>query len=138
MSPDTALFAAALYAGLNGLILIWLSAHVGRTRGRLKIMMGDGGHPLMIRAMRGQANFVEYVPLVLVQLVAMALLGTPGWVVHLTGIALTLGRLLHGWHFMQDDAPGWQRGAGAGLTMLALLVASLGLIGHALAGMMGA
>lgn len=138
MPFEPALAAAALYAGLNGLILLALAAHVGRTRGRLNIMMGDAGNPLMIRAMRGQANFVEYAPLVLVQLVAMALLGTPGWVVHLVGLALTIGRLLHGWHFMQDDAPGWQRGAGAGLTMLALLVASLGLIGHALAGMMGA
>lgn len=138
MPLDPAFHAAALYAGLNGLILIWLSAHVGRTRGRLKIMMGDAGHPLMIRAMRGQANFVEYTPLVLVQLVAMAILGAPALVVHLIGLALTLGRLLHGWHFVQDDAPGWQRAAGAGLTLLALLAASLGLIGHALFGMVQA
>jgi uncharacterized membrane protein YecN with MAPEG domain len=135
MPPDPALSAAALYAGLNGLILLALAAHVGRMRGRLNIMMGDGGNPLMIRAMRGQANFVEYTPLVLIQLVVMALIGTPAWVVHLGGLALTLGRVLHGWHFVQDDAPGWQRGAGAGLTMLALVVASLGLIGHGLARM---
>lgn len=134
MTATPAVQAAALYAGLNGLILMWLAIHVGRTRARLRIFMGDAGNPEMVRAMRGQANFVEYVPLVLAQLVLMALLGTPAWVVHLVGLSLTLGRLLHGWHFMQADAPAWQRGGGTGLTMLALVAASFGLIGHALLG----
>lgn len=136
MTPSSAVLAAALYAGLNGLILMWLGAHVGRTRMRLRIGMGDAGHPEMIRAMRGQANFVEYVPFVLVELALMALLGTPAWVVHLFGLALTAGRVLHGLHFTQGDAPGWQRSAGAALTMLALVGASAGLIGHALYGML--
>lgn len=132
MTPTQAALAVALYAGLNGLILFWLAAHVGRTRHRLGIGMGDKGHPEMIRAMRGQANFVEYVPLCLVQLGAMAALGAPVWVLHVFGLALTVGRLLHGWHFTQADAPGWQRAAGAGLTMAVLVFGSLGLAAHAL------
>lgn len=135
MTPTFAVLAVAFYAGLNGLILIWLAMNVGRTRGRLAIGMGDAGHPEMIRAMRGQANFVEYVPLALAQMTLMALIGTPGWVLHLFGIMLTLGRLIHGWHFVQAGAPGWQRGAGAALTMTVLIGASLGLIAHALFGM---
>ncbi len=136
MTPSPAVLAVALYAGLNGLILLWLAVSVARTRARLKVMMGDGGAPEMIRAMRGQANFVEYTPLILVQLVLMALLGTPPWVVHLFGLALTVGRLLHAWHFTQDDAPGWQRGSGAMLTLVALVGASAGLIAHAVWGML--
>lgn len=135
MTPTSAMLAVALYAGLNGLVLFWLAAQVGRTRHRLGIGMGDKGHPEMIRAMRGQANFVEYVPLCLVQLAAMAALGAPAWIVHCLGLALTVGRVLHAWHFVQSDAPGWQRGAGAGLTMLTLVLGSLGLVGHALARM---
>lgn len=135
MTPTFAVLAVAFYAGLNGLILIWLAMNAGRTRGRLGIGMGDAGNPEMIRAMRGQANFVEYVPLLLAQMTLMALIGTPAWVLHLFGIALTLGRLIHGWHFVQADAPGWQRGAGAALTMTVLIGASLGLIAHALFGM---
>ncbi len=135
MTPASAVLVAAFYAGLNGLILVWLAVNVGRARARLKIGMGDGGHPEMVRAMRGQANFVEYVPLALAQLTLMALIGTPAWVLHLFGIALTLGRLVHGWHFVQGDAPGWQRGLGTALTMTALIGASLGLVAHALFGM---
>lgn len=132
MPPSTALPVVALYAGLNGLILLWLSMHVGRVRMREKVFMGDAGNPAVIRAMRGQANFVEFVPFCLILMALMAGLGTPGWVIHLFGIALTAGRLAHGWHFVQEDAPRWQRGVGAGLTMLVLLGGSLGLIGHAL------
>ncbi len=135
MTPASAVLVVAFYAGLNGLILVWLAVNVGRARARLKIGMGDGGHPEMVRAMRGQANFVEYVPFVLAQMTLMALIGTPAWVLHLFGIALTLGRLIHGWHFVQGDAPGWQRGAGAALTMTVLIGASFGLIAHALFGM---
>jgi hypothetical protein len=132
MTPTPALAAAALYAGLNGLILLWLAVHVGRTRARVGVLIGDGGRPELIRAMRGQANFVEYVPLALLQLALMAALGAPAYAVHLLGGALTLGRVLHGLHFAADDAPAWQRGAGAGLTLLVLLIGSVGLAGHAL------
>jgi hypothetical protein len=133
MTPVETFPIVALYAGMNGLILLWLAVNVGRVRFRERVLMGDGGNPAMIRAMRGQANFVEYVPLCLIILTLMAALGTPGWVLHLFGIALTVGRLAHGWHFVQPDAPRWQRGLGAGLTMLVLLAGSVGLIGHALA-----
>jgi uncharacterized protein len=132
MTPTPAVLAVALYAGLNGLILMWLATNVGRTRMRLRIGMGDAGSPEMIRAMRGQANFVEYVPLILLQMTLTALMGAPALVLHLFGATLTLGRLLHGWHFTHGDAPGWQRSSGAALTMLALLGASLGLIAHAI------
>ncbi len=136
MIPTPAVLAVALYAGLNGLILLWLAVHVGQTRRRLRIGMGDAGDPEMVRAMRGQANFVEYVPLVLLQMAVMALMGTPGWVIHLFGVALTLGRLLHGWHFVQTDAPGWQRAGGSALTLLPLLAGSLVLAVHALFGIL--
>ena len=53
----------ALYAGLNGLILLWLAAAVSRIRLRTGIWLGDGGAPELVRAMRGLANFAEYVPL---------------------------------------------------------------------------
>ena len=136
MTPSPAVLAVALYAGLNGLILFGLAAHVGRTRFRLRISIGDAANPAMIRAMRGQANFVEYVPLILLQMALMAALGAPVWVVHVFGVALTLGRLLHGWHFVQAEAPGWQRATGSALTFLSLVVGSLGLAAHALAGML--
>jgi uncharacterized membrane protein YecN with MAPEG domain len=129
-----ALQSVALYAGLNGLILLWLAVHVTMVRGREKVMIGDGGNPVMIRAMRGMANFIEFVPLILLQMTLMAALGAPAWLIHVFGISLTLGRVAHGWHFSRDDAPGWQRGLGAGITFLLLALGSLGLVGHAVFG----
>ncbi len=132
MTTSPAVIAVAFYTGLNGLILLWLGTHVGMVRRRVGVNIGDGGDPSLLRAMRGQANFTEYVPLCLLQLVAIAAMGTPIWVVHLFGVALTLGRGLHAWHFVQDDAPAWQRAGGALLTFAVLGLGSLGLIAHAL------
>lgn len=132
MSVTPAIAAAALYTGLLTLVLLWLEFVVGAKRGKLKIFLGDGGNPEMLKAMRGQANFVENVPMALLALMGMALFGAPAWAIHALGLTLLVARLLHGWHFAKADAPGWQRAAGAGLTILVLLLGGLGLIGHAL------
>jgi uncharacterized membrane protein YecN with MAPEG domain len=132
--PDPAVFAVALYAGLNGLILLWLSVTVSQVRRRTGIWTG-GGAPDLDRAIRGQANFVEYVPLCLLLLLIVAGLGAPLAVVHGLGLMLTAGRLMHGWHFARPGAPLALRQAGAAATWIVLLLASLGTIGHGLWGM---
>lgn len=129
MDSTAPILTVGLYAGLNGLVLAGLAGHVGNTRRRLKISIGDGGNPEMVRAMRGQLNFVELVPFCLIELALMALAGAPLWLLHLFCAALTLGRFAHAAHFMQSDAPGWQRALGALLTAMALLGASIWLIG---------
>ncbi len=136
MDASPAIAAVALYAGLNALILIWLIVSIGRLRGALKIFMGDGGHPRMIRAMRGQANFIEFVPMALILMWLTAAMGAPAIAIHALGVALTLGRFLHALHFTAEDAPGWQRGAGATLSILVIGLGGLGAIGHALAAML--
>ncbi len=130
MTPSIA--AVGLYAGIMGLIAIWLGSIVGSWRAKLKISIGDGGNIDMIRAMRGQANFVEYVPLALILMIYMALAGAPAIAIHALGIALTAGRIFHGLHFAKAGQPGWQRGAGAGLSMLVVLAGAIGAIGHSL------
>jgi uncharacterized protein len=135
MTDPSAFAAAALYAGLNGLILAWLAVAVGRVRMRAKVSVGDGGHPMLIRAMRGQANFVELVPMTLLLMFALAFLGTQAWVLHVLGVALTAGRAMHALHFVQEDAPRWQRAAGATLSFAVLGLAAFGVVGHALAGL---
>jgi uncharacterized membrane protein YecN with MAPEG domain len=121
-----------LYAGLNGLVLLWLALHVGRVRARYKVHVGDGGKPALIRAMRGQANFTEYVPFALIVMTLAAMTGLPGFLLHVMGVLLTAGRVLHGWHFAHDGAPSWMRGIGAGLTMLVILFGCAVLFGQAL------
>jgi hypothetical protein len=120
----------AIYVGLNGLILLWLMTEVGLVRASVKVSIGDGGNFELIRVMRGQANFVETVPYCLLILLVMALMGAPVWVIHLFALPLTVGRILHGLHFA-GRGPALFRGIGAGLTMLVLLVGSIGVILHA-------
>ncbi len=125
MSVQDGLSVVGLYAGLNGLILFWLAVNVGMKRRSEKVFMGDAQNPVIVRAMRGQANFVEYAPLCLISLGLLAAQGVSGVALQILGAALTLGRLLHAWHFVQRDAPAWQRAGGTALTFAVLLVSSI-------------
>jgi uncharacterized membrane protein YecN with MAPEG domain len=131
----SAFYALGLYAGLLGLIALWLFANVGKVKHKNGVSMGDGGNARVIRAMRGQMNFVENVPMVLILLMIGASLNMPAIAIHVIGIALVVGRFCHALHFTKDDAPGWQRAAGAMLTFASLAGASLALIGHAMISM---
>ena len=64
-----------LSAAAATLIAILLSARCGATRGKEKILHGDGGNPVMMRRMRAHANFVEYTPLALILIAALELAG---------------------------------------------------------------
>ncbi|WP_316013222.1 MAPEG family protein [Roseobacter sp. HKCCA0434] len=128
----SAIATVAFYAGLNGLVFLWLFVRVMQVRRAEKVWMGDAGNKRLIRAQRGQGNFVEIVPFALIQMTLMSALDTPVFVLHLFGIALTLGRVLHARHFTQNDAPGWQRMYGTILSLTVILLGSLGLIAHAL------
>ncbi len=121
-----------IYAALNTIILMWLAVATGQLRTRYKVLIGDGGVPHMIRILRGHANAVENIPIMLVLLVIAAAMGTPVYVLHLLGIVFTVGRVIHAWHFIDEHGARWQRMAGFGLSFLALLLAALGVLGHAL------
>lgn len=132
-----ALSAAGIYAALNMAILFWISVETGRLRGKHKVSIGDGGVKHLVRIIRGHANAIENMPVFLVMLVIAVLLGMPAIGVHGLGLAFTIGRGLHAWHFIQEDAPGWQRGGGFTLSFLAQLVLLAGLLGHGVWMMIG-
>jgi hypothetical protein len=91
----TALAAAALWIGLHALLLIFLSVRVGQTRTRLKINLGDGGHPEMVKAIRAHGNYVEYAPLALLGLFALASIGANAIIVHALGAFFFFARVSH-------------------------------------------
>lgn len=127
----SALAATALYAALNALILLVLTGATGRHRVRMRIMMGDGGDLHLIRLLRGHANAIEAMPMFFVMLGTGVALGAPAFAVHAIGLPFTAGRALHALHFIQTDAPAWQRGLGFALSFLAFLVLTVGLLAHA-------
>jgi uncharacterized protein len=86
-----------LYAALLALWFVVLSLRVVQRRRSAKVSLGDGGDALLQRAIRGQANFAEYVPLALLLLLVIELSRFSLYLVHALGIALLLARLLHGY-----------------------------------------
>ncbi len=89
---------AALYAGVNILVMLALAFLVVGARRRHKITLGDAGNQDFLRAQRAHANAAEYVPAALVGLVTLALFdpATPVWLLHAGGLSLTIGRIAHG------------------------------------------
>lgn len=89
---------AALYAGVNILILLVLAVLVVMGRRKHKIRLGDGGNEDFSRAVRAHANAAEYIPAGLVGIVTLALFdpATQPWLLHAAGLSLTAGRILHG------------------------------------------
>lgn len=122
----------AFYAALNAGILFWLGLATGAARRRHKVLVGDGGVPALIRVMRGHANAAENIPMMFIMLALAAALGAPAAVLHAAGAVFTIGRALHAWHFIQEEAPLWQRAAGFGASALTMMVLAIGLFGHAL------
>jgi uncharacterized protein len=88
-----------LYAGLLAFWFLLLTLRVVRERHDTKVSLGDGGNPTLQRRIRGHANFAEYVPLALLLLAILELSRFSLYAIHALGLALLLGRVLHGYAF---------------------------------------
>lgn len=115
----------ALYAALLTPLLVVLSVRVIALRREAGAPLGDGGDPLLLRRMRVQANFAEYVPFALVLLVLAESLHTQAWLLHALGSALVLARLLHAVGVSRTPERFGLRVAGVGLTFGVLGVTGL-------------
>ena len=111
-----------LYAAVLVLWFLVLSLSVVQNRKRAKVSLGDGGNPRLQRAIRGQANFAEYVPLALVLLLILELSRFSIYVLHAIGIALVIARLLHGYALGFRAEFRFGRYWGAALTFVVLIV----------------
>ena len=118
----TAVFVTPLYAGLLVLWYVVLVLRVVQHRRRAHVSLGDGGDTALLRAIRGHANFAEYVPLALLMMAMLELSRTSIYVLHALGIMLLLGRLLHGYALSFTPHFRFGRTAGTVLTAVVLLV----------------
>jgi len=114
-----------IYASLLALLFVGLSIRTLRLRRRLRIAVGDGGSPLLLRAMRVHANCAEYVPLGMLLIVGAETVGTSPLMVHGLGSALFIGRLLHAYGVSQEREVYAFRVTGMTLTFTCYLTASL-------------
>ncbi|MBW6416793.1 MAPEG family protein [Celeribacter sp. PS-C1] len=121
----------AFYAGLAGLLYLYLSIYVIKQRLHIGQGLGDGGDDTLNRRIRAHGNFNEYAPLTLVLIAGFEAQGAPTLLVHLAGITLIVSRGLHAYG-MQGGDKEWGRKYGILSTFALLLVLSLADIGMAL------
>ncbi|KCZ97941.1 hypothetical protein HPO_12783 [Hyphomonas polymorpha PS728] len=93
MTPSA---AAAIYSGVNILILLFLSFRVVGRRRSAQVSLGTGGDPDLEVRVRAHGNASEYIPATMLGLFIAASLGAPLWGVHAIGGVFTFGRVLHG------------------------------------------
>jgi hypothetical protein len=115
----------ALYAGLAGLMLLFLSWRVTRFRRSESIGLGDGGNKALTMAIRVQANFVEYTFPILFLILVLELNGFTPTKIHALGIALIAARLLHALGLSKSAGYSFGRFYGTALTWVVLLLTAL-------------
>ncbi|MDE1173012.1 MAG: MAPEG family protein [Parvibaculaceae bacterium] len=130
---DYSLEIVGVYVGLNLLINLYLAFRVSQNRVRTNLMTGTGDDDGLYNANRAHVTNVEYTPIGLIGLIALHLLAAPVLILHVVGLALTLGRLLHAWALSRNAAQSTPpRLTGILLTWASQLVAALACLWYAL------
>jgi len=119
----------ALYAGMLGLLLLFLSLRVSGERMKQRCSIGMGS-PSLLEAIRRHGNFVEWVPYALILMALCESNGLSGRYLHAAGIALVLARIAHPLGIKHDVMPHPLRALGGGLTLVIVLLLSLVCIGQ--------
>lgn len=115
---------------LTGLFIV-LTIRVVQARGVAGVSLGDGGDVRLTRTIRGQANFVENVPIALLLILLTEMQTVSlwpnvfGWIFALTVAVFVIGRTLHGIAF--GFTMNWPFGRMVGMSLsvfsMALLLA---------------
>ena len=114
-----------LFAGLSGLLAVFLGARVTALRFKLRINVGDGGNEKLIQTIRVHANNAEYsaIGLVIIGLCEIAAGG--GWAIWALAGGLFAGRVLHAQGMIRTTAPHPSRIVGQTLTWLTIALAGV-------------
>ena len=121
-------FVVPFYAAIFALIYIGLSVRVIALRNAKRVSLGSGGDPALERAIRIHANFIEYVPLALILLIAIEMQHGLRYVLHVLCLLLLIGRICHFFALSRENTANPLRGVGVALTMAVLAVAAIILI----------
>jgi uncharacterized membrane protein YecN with MAPEG domain len=117
--PVTIATASAL-----ALVYFALILRIGQGRHKYRISIGDGGNADLLCRMRTQANFVEYVPFLLIFMALFEAERVSKLELAIAGAALVVLRILHAIG-MPRPAPNAFRAIGAAGTGLMLVAAAI-------------
>jgi len=133
MDTATAGNAAALWVGLHVFLLLVLSLLVVRLRQKHKVALGDEGIPELARAIRAFGNAAEYIPPGLAVLITLAVVSAPPLSVHVVGLILFAGRLVHAFGLSNSGGASIPRALGMICTWLAYVFGGVALLFYAIA-----
>jgi uncharacterized membrane protein YecN with MAPEG domain len=111
-------------ASVLALLCLVLALRCGIGRAKNNVLMGDGGNADMIVRMRTQANFGEYVPILLILMGLLELGGGNRLGLTIFGIVLVVARIMHAVG-MPRPVPNFGRSGGALVTFILLVVAAV-------------
>ena len=132
MDATTSAHAAALWAGLNLILLLVLSVLVTRQRRRHKVEIGDGGVPALNQAIRAFGNATEYVPAAMAGLALLAIVNAPPMLIHPIGLILFVGRVLHAVGLSRSTGTSMARVAGVLATWISYIAMAAALLFYAI------
>jgi uncharacterized membrane protein YecN with MAPEG domain len=115
----------ALYASLLAVLFLFLSVRVIGWRRQQRVEIGHGKDAQLLRRMRVHANFAEYVPFALLLMALAENLGPPYILVHLVGLTLLAGRMMHAYGLSQTPHVLKYRVWGMTLTFAAMGIAAM-------------
>lgn len=115
----------AFYAALLGLFFVFLSFRVIGWRRLKSVELGHGEDSELLRRMRVHANFAEYVPFTLLLMAIGESMTAPRPLIHVAGLILIAGRLMHAYGLSQTPHILRLRVGGMILTFTALALSAI-------------
>ncbi len=85
----------ATYAAILAVYYVAMSAYVITMRAKTDTLLGPGDNVQMLVAMRRHGNLAEYMPFAILIMALAEILGLSATWLHVAGIALVAGRLIH-------------------------------------------
>lgn len=96
---------SSIYAALLALSIVGLSLNVIKLRRGKRVLLGDGDDEELQYAIRAQGNATEYIPISLILLILLELSGAHPVLIHLSGLAILAGRIVHARGLLQRNLP---------------------------------
>jgi uncharacterized membrane protein YecN with MAPEG domain len=115
----------AFYASLLTVLYLYLSVRVIGWRRLKRVEIGHAEDAQLLRRMRVHANFAEYAPFALLLMALAESLAPPHILIHLVGLTLVAGRVLHAYGLSQTPQILKYRVWGMQLTFTAMGIAAL-------------
>lgn len=118
----------ALYAALLAVLFVVLSINVIKKRRQFQVGIGSKGEMALERCIRVHGNFAEYVPFALLLMFLAEYSGLAPVYLHILGLMLLTGRLLHAFGVSQLKEKLLYRVSGMLLTFSVMLLSSAAIL----------